>query len=177
MKERMQSEVTLFPQGELSSGCLGAEMKILQVCLSKGNFSISPPSYSSPFHSMENPQKTPAPAVIRLQQQEKSRTGKTHPAQPSHFTELENNYFKGLNLGSFVKQQQIKTGIVTDVSHPLQHTTSATFLNVLSQEGCIRQKTCLILGMTSKEPEDQQSLLGHMSAHQAIFTMFTQVHR
>lgn len=50
----MQTKVTLFPRGELSSGFLGAKIKVLRVCLGKGNFSISPPSYSSPFHSMEN---------------------------------------------------------------------------------------------------------------------------
>lgn len=51
--EGTETQGTPFP-GELPSGFLGAKIEVLQVCLSQGNFSISPPSYTLPFHSMEN---------------------------------------------------------------------------------------------------------------------------
>ena len=81
---------------------------------------VKPPGDSSPTGIRLHPQETP---------------GKTHPAEYSQVTELEDiitHYAKLLTLGLSVKQQQI-TGMVIDVSHSLKTTI---FVSTKSLRSC-----------------------------------------
>ena len=81
---------------------------------------VKPPGDSSPTGIRLHPQETP---------------GKTHPAEHSQVTELEDiitHYAKLLTLGLSVKQQQI-TGMVIDVSHSLKTTI---FVSTKSLRSC-----------------------------------------